>query len=173
MASAIPVPGQPGRLFIPGTGTGLDQAHGTYMKTSDVQMSPQELATLQGLGGDLGQIVRPDASLLARGGLFAANKELVKQAAEIKQQLVANKQAAEQKQQQQQEKPLGDRIMEILKNPYVIGGVVLVLGTVGFFIWKRRRSQQATAQVGAVETLGLEDMKPKRKKRRSKRKSKK
>lgn len=168
MASAIPVPGQPGRLFIPGTGTGLDQAHGTYMKTSDVQMSPQELATLQGLGGDLGQIVKPDAALITRSGLFAANKELVKQAAEIKQQLVANKQAAE---QQQQQKPLGDRIMEILKNPYVIGGAVLVVSVLGFFIY--RRSRRATVQVGAVETLGLEDMKPKRKKRRSKRKSKK
>lgn len=51
MASAIPVPGQPGRLFIPGNN------YGTTMKLSDVsmgQMDEQEQAQLNGLG-DLGQ----------------------------------------------------------------------------------------------------------------------
>lgn len=51
MASAIPVPGQPGRLYIPGDN------YGTTMKLSDVsmgQMDEQEQEQLNGLG-DLGQ----------------------------------------------------------------------------------------------------------------------
>ena len=165
------------------------------MKTSDIQMSPTELATLQGLGGDLGQVPAFRAPLVNASALFATGVRLpteglkgegLKQASAdavaVRNQLVAARQAqvaAEQQQQQQQQQTTDmaapasfmDTLKKYATNPYVIGGVVLVVGAVGFLIWKR--SQSGVAQVSAVETLALEGVKTKRKKRRSKRKSKK
>jgi len=138
------------------------------MKTSEVQMTEKELATLQGLAG-LGQTAaqRKLDTMQTPAFQSGAALQVLQSNNPVIASLAANKQSA----QQQQDKPLADKLMEYVKNPYVIGGVALVLATVGFLMWKR--SKRATAQVAAVETLGLEGIKPKRKKRRSKRKSKK
>lgn len=176
MPSAIPVPGQPGRLFLPGVGVashGVNNMNSTT-KTFDVQMTETELATLQGLGQ-----LTPANPLLARK-VESASSGLLKpmqdaQAAILAQQLAARAQAtalAEQQAKQQAAAPsIMDKVKDALKNPMVLGGIVIAVGAVGFLLWKR--SQRSVQQVAAVETLGLDGMdeKPKRKRRKS-RKSK-
>lgn len=189
MASAIPVPGQPGRLFIPDTVN--------YMKTNDVvDMDAAELATLQGLHG-IGRLTRPD---LMQAALL---RPQLQQAAALKQELIANKipalTAALAPPGGTASPPPGTAtpgpdtgsappatvpptapaeggLMAMLKNPYYIAGAVLVLGAIGFILYKR--SKRSTLNAMPVETMGLEELgmdmeKPKRKRRRSKRKSKK
>lgn len=82
MASAIPVPGQPGRLFIPGNN------YGTTMKLSDLsmgQLDEQEQEQLNGLG-DLGQVKPGSTRTTWRLGDNDATKVLAdgRRAADVK-----------------------------------------------------------------------------------------
>lgn len=181
MPSATPVPGQPGRLFLPGLGVashGVNNMNSTT-KTFDVQMSPTELATLQGLG----QV--PATNSIVDRKMLAVNAGLLKpmadaQAAILAQQLTAQKQAAVLQQAVQPsagapvlppQMSIMDKVKDALKNPMVLSGIVIAVGAVGFLLWKR--SQRSVEQVSAVETLGLDGMNetPNRKLRKS-RKSK-
>jgi hypothetical protein len=145
-------------------------------KTFDVQMTETELATLQGLGQVMPAnpaVARKVAS--ASGGLLKPIQDA--QAAILAQQLQARMQAAALAEQQANQQAAGpsiaDKLKELIKNPMVIGGIVLAVGAIGYLIWKQ--SQRSVQQVGTVETLGLDGMdeKPKRKRRRKSRKSKK
>lgn len=160
-------------------------------KTSDVQMSPEELATLQGLGyskevGSMLKTALRPADISVRPTMMQ-NPALV---AALKNKLPGLQQAIAQQQAGMVQPDIAptappavappaveasmmDKLKEALKNPMVLGGIVIAVGAIGFLLWKR--SQRSVAQVAAVETFGLEGMdeKPKRKRRRKSRKNKK
>lgn len=153
------------------------------MKTSDVQMTKEELATLQGLSqsyddvSGLGQIAddraaRMAANKAARMAQFSAGSSALALQAQLgaPAALQQTMQAIAQQQQPQQEPGMFDSLPDWMKSPWYWAGVALVVGG-GIWWWMRRN--KSVRQVAAVETLGLAEMKPKRKRRRKSRKSKK
>lgn len=140
------------------------------MKTSDIQMTPQELATLQGLDADLGQMVR--APLMLKTAVTGA----VTKPIALPDSVLAT--VTKQLEQQGVTAPpppapsFMDKWKELMKNPWYWVGIAAVVGGGAWLLMRRRKAVQ---QVAAVETLSLEGMyeAPKRKRRKSKRKSKK
>lgn len=159
------------------------QGLGVVPKNKYVQMTPTELATLQGLGvvpnnpyvqmtpkelatldGGLGQMVRLPANMMLSLDKSALAPAVNAQLA-TKMALLQQKQAEAVTAPPMPEPSLADKFKEWMKNPLYWVGVAAVVGG-GLLLLMRYRKNKAVAQVAAVETLSLEGIRSKRKKRR-------
>lgn len=145
MASAIPVPGQPGRLWIPGAGV-VDQFYsGGNMKIAEV---PDETAAGAAAASDsLGQMVASrftDPNRFAkfteqRGALDIKMRAPAAIPSSITRALEAQAQAEAQAEAQALVPQTDDSFD--WTSPWVIGGAAVAVAAVGGIWWYRRRQR--------------------------------